>query len=775
MTKPHCERRFTFHNIASHRLLILIQKNSVSHLKKQRWDRIFLRNYTPFLILFFTIPLLASCVVSPSTATPRQPGTDGRIQRSPDSYPAIPFEDPNILGQPRGDVAFSVFDSDGATDIAAVEPIDKLADLDAALACLDEGQFVYGMTRANTNVRAEPSADACRMGRAPRGRLIRIDSVFEQNVRLPIASVSGVPAPAQETISFDEMEFGFEEDVLPIFERSCSACHNAIAQQGGLQVNDYAALLAGSTNGIVLVPGDADASWLWDQIRVGTMPLAGELPDNEKELIKRWINDGARRNRPPRPTPEAQPRVTGNITNGNDLWLQISTADIDSVPNRCEQQVASPQSLVSNELVEFLTCGEAPNDAQLALLREEIAPIRAPVAAAAPVQQVSVPVAAAPAPVAAPAPQPVGDGVSVAALGLGAPSDSDPFFIPRGGFCIGQKQTRLQDNRSITAMAFAPDGRLFLALDTIPVGDKVDQIILTDAYHPSRSIGVFDSNSDSGFNEIMTESPRITGLAYHQGALYVSRSGEIGQIPDGGQYQKLAGGFAVEGRLWHANNGIAIHGGNLYVAAGGIRDGWSDGPIEGIGEAGAQNVVSGGNPYAARLVRANLAQLLSSRSIDSFQTAARGLRNPYGLAAAPDGRLWIADNGATNVPEDISAGDEVNVFDPRQTPPGTAEASTPYYGFPLALTGANAGWKAPVIDMPNSAAPTGITWAYNTVFYAQYGREPGLYRLGRDGSGRTIAERIMLGWPIVAVSTAPDGALWIGTATGRLYRMTTGC
>lgn len=742
MNKLHCEWSFTFHNIASHRLVL------------------------PFLLLFFTIPLLASCVVPTSTAS--QAGTDGRIQRSPDSYPAIPFEDPNILGRPRGDIAFSVFEP----ETADAEPIDKLADFDAALACLAEGQSVYGVTRANTNVRAEASSNACRVGRAPRGRLVRIDSVYELNGRTPFASVSDVPQPAQATIQIEEMELGFEEDILPIFDRSCSACHNAIAQQGGLQVNDYAALLAGSTNGIVLVPDDSAASWLWDQIRIGTMPLNGELPDNEKALIKRWIDSGARRNRPPSPTPNPEPRVAEA-----DIWLQISTDGYDSVPNRCEQEVTSPQNLISNQLVELLTCGTRPTETQVALLRD--AGAAAPVAAApaSTVQAVSVPVAAAaPQPIAQ-APQPVsfGEGVSVSVLGLSAPSDSDPFFIPRGGFCIGQKQTRLQDNRSITAMAFAPDGRLFLALDTIPVGDKVDQIILTDAYHPSRSIGVIDSNSDSGFNEIMTESPRITGLAYHQGALYVSRSGEIGQIPDGGQYKKLAGGFAVEGRLWHANNGIVVQGGNLYVAAGGVRDGWSDGPIEGIGEGGAQNVVSGGNPYAARLLRAPLAQLLSSRDIGAFQTAARGLRNPYGLAASPDGRLWLADNGATNVPEDISAGDEINVFDPRQTPVGTPESNTPYYGFPLVLTGANAGWKAPVIDMPNSAAPTGITWAYDTIFYAQYGREPGLYRLGRDGSGRTIAERVMMGWPIVAVSTAPDGALWIGTATGRLYRMTTGC
>ena len=740
------------------------------------------------LFVVLAVATIAGCVATTTTPTESEQAP----VRDPDSYPAIPFEDPNILGQPRG---VAVIESSQPTNNVAGEvvPIDKLADVEAALACLASGQSVYGITRANTNVRAEPEVAACRMGRAPRGRLIRIDSIYEPAGTTPIASVSGTsltsiaaslsPATA---VPFEESLLGFEEDVLPIFERSCAACHSGVVKQAELQVTEYSALMRGSTNGAVVVPSNSGQSWLWDQIRIGTMPLTGALPESEQAIIKQWIDSGARRNRPAAPAVRqpALARVATARASDENLWLQISASDIDAAPNRCDLQTTSPQTLVSNRFVELLTCGTAPTTDQLALIREELVPVAAaPVAAApvaaAPVAAAPVAQAAAPAPVAqvAAPPPPVASsaGISAPALGLSAPNDSDPFFIPRGGFCIGQKQTRLQDNRSITAMAFAPDGRLFLALDTVPFGDKVDTIILTDSYHPSRSIAVFDSNSDSGFNEIMTESPRITGLAHHQGALYVSRSGEIGQIPDGGQYQKLAGGFAVEGRLWHANNGVAIQGDNIYVSAGGIRDGWSDGPIEGMDEAGAQNVVAGGNPYAARLLRASLSQLLSSRNINAFQTAARGFRNPYGVTVAPDGRLWITDNGASNVPENISAGDEVNVFDPRQTPPGTAESSTPFYGFPLALTGANAGWKAPVINMPNSGAPTGVTWAYNTVFYAQYGREPGLYRLGRDASGNTISERVMMGWPIVALATAPDGALWVGTASGRLYRMTTGC
>ena len=80
----------------------------------------------------------------------------------------------------------------------------------------------------------------------------------------------------------------------------------------------------------------------------------------------------------------------------------------------------------------------------------------------------------------------------------------------------------------------------------------------------------------------------------------------------------------------------------------------------------------------------------------------------------------------------------------------------------------------PVATLINTAAPTGITWAYGTIFFARYGKDPGLYRLGNAG-GQITTERVMLIWPLLAVATAPDGAIWLGTGDGGLYRVTPGC
>jgi hypothetical protein len=247
----------------------------------------------------------------------------------------------------------------------------------------------------------------------------------------------------------------------------------------------------------------------------------------------------------------------------------------------------------------------------------------------------------------------------------------------------------------------------------------------------------------------------------------------VGRIPDGGSYETLAGGFKVQSQLFHANNGIEVDGGWVYVSAGGMRDGYVEGPIVGVSEAGAQDIVSDGSPFAARILRAPLSTLLSSRTIGAFTTAARGVRNPYGIAADPSGRIWFTDNGATNVPDDVSAGDEVNILNPGAI--GGDEASTPYYGFPLAITQPQPWYSAPAVVLPNTAAPTGITWALGTIYYAQYGKDPGLYRLGVGADGKLVSERVMLGWPILALATAPDGALWVGMGDGSLLRMTSGC
>ena len=651
---------------------------------------------------------------------------------------------------PRPPVAYP----DAMGGVADIALLDGMED---ALACLAGGQPVFAVLQRNANVRNRPHQEGCRLGRAPAGTLVRVEAVFGEGEELPFValdrSIRWIPISTP----------GYDEEIQPILEENCSACHSSVVKQGDLQVTEYEPLMAGGESGLVVTPGDPDASKFWLQIRSGAMPLVGELGDDEKALIYDWIVAGATR-QGSEPAPSF------------GMWLRLAGDDFTWAPNECAED-GGTAPYISAQLALAASCAAMPDAEQVAAYLPEVETTSA---APPPASDNTGGSAASVAPRGIAAGH---AGIHAAPLNLGAPSESDPWLIPRGGFCAEQflAQT-LQDRHSITALAFAPDGRLFIALD-IPATGDFDPNILYDPFDPSRSIVIWDSVSRDSYYEILRESSRITGMAWHAGALYLNRAGEVGRIPDGGVYEPLAGGFAVAGRLFHANNGLAISDGWLYISAGGVRDGHSDGIIvlgdsDQPAETLATNVAAGGNPFAARIVRARLERLLAERTIGVFQTAARGVRNPYGIAVDPFGRIWFTDNGATNVPGDFNAGDEVDLLDPRALPAAAIAGdgnATPYYGFPMTLGGINKDWwTAPVVTLANSTAPTGITWAYDTIFFALYGRDPGLYRLANDG-GVIIAERIMLNWPVQAVTTAPDGSVWIGSGTGRLFRLVPGC
>jgi hypothetical protein len=719
-------------------------------------------------LFWVALSLLAGCVAAPAAPVVQSGG------------PKPPILDPNLLGRPNRNIQF-------ITDLAALQ------------ACLDAGASAFGATLQTTNVRSAPAVDACRVGRLARGALVEIVAYTEVAPEVQAATPTlqlPTPTPAPQAPQAPPgPQVGYVEDIQPMFERSCSACHSAAARTMGLQTTAFRPLMEGSLNGPVVVPGDPEASKLWQMVGTGKMPLTGALPLEQQQIVYEWIKEGAAERRAPKPVPQAVaalPQATA-VTTAPSTWLTLGPdAELEAVPDGCppDDDLAT---LVSSDLILPVSCGAIPNDADLAALLGKVglqpavggtpaavASGASPGAAqssgisATAVISEAAPVAAAPAvPRAGAVTASAGAaGIRAAAIGLPVATEEDAYMTPRGGFCLEQRLTG--NTRGITAITFAPDGRMFLALDSSLTGE-VDPLILYDAYHPSRSVATYDwVNNSTKYDEIFTESSRITGLDYADGAVYLSRAGEVGRIPDGGGYEKLADGFAVESQLFHANNGIVVSDGWVYISAGGVRDGYVEGPIVGVGEDGAQQIVSGGNPYAARIVRAPLGDLLGQRSIAAFSTAARGVRNPYGITADPGGRIWFTDNGATNVPDAISAGDEVNVLDPGAI--GGGEGASPYYGFPLALSGAPPDWYAkPVVALVNSAAPTGIAWAYDTIYFGVYGRYPGLYRLGRTADGAVVAERILHGWPILAVTTAPDGALWVGLGNGGLYRVTPGC
>jgi len=86
----------------------------------------------------------------------------------------------------------------------------------------------------------------------------------------------------------------FANDILPIFESRCVNCHGGERTQEELDLKTHASLMAGSSNGPVVAPGDAENSLLVELVATQKMPKRGpKLTPPQVQLITDWVNQGA--------------------------------------------------------------------------------------------------------------------------------------------------------------------------------------------------------------------------------------------------------------------------------------------------------------------------------------------------------------------------------------------------------------------------------------------------------------------------------------------------
>jgi cytochrome c5 len=111
----------------------------------------------------------------------------------------------------------------------------------------------------------------------------------------PSADLSS-PAVATESASATT-GVSFIHDVAPIFEASCNKCHGIEQVKEGLDLTTYEGVMAGSFNGAVIVPGNANESYLIQQVVEGEMPKRGlGLTDGQIQNLIDWVNQGALNN-----------------------------------------------------------------------------------------------------------------------------------------------------------------------------------------------------------------------------------------------------------------------------------------------------------------------------------------------------------------------------------------------------------------------------------------------------------------------------------------------
>ena len=100
--------------------------------------------------------------------------------------------------------------------------------------------------------------------------------------------------PYVDSVTADIVAIDYSVSIQPIFNQSCTGCHDGSNPAGGLNLLSYEDLMSNN----VIVPGDHEASELYDRITRpessnGNMPPAGSLGQDEIDLIADWIDEGA--------------------------------------------------------------------------------------------------------------------------------------------------------------------------------------------------------------------------------------------------------------------------------------------------------------------------------------------------------------------------------------------------------------------------------------------------------------------------------------------------
>lgn len=110
-------------------------------------------------------------------------------------------------------------------------------------------------------------------------------------------TVETVPTEAPVTEAPTASGVSFANDVQPILNQKCINCHGVDRIREGLDLRTYDTLFAGSQNGSVITPGDANNSLFVQLIVEGEMPNRGTpVTPEELQIIIDWVNQGALNN-----------------------------------------------------------------------------------------------------------------------------------------------------------------------------------------------------------------------------------------------------------------------------------------------------------------------------------------------------------------------------------------------------------------------------------------------------------------------------------------------
>jgi glucose/arabinose dehydrogenase len=202
-----------------------------------------------------------------------------------------------------------------------------------------------------------------------------------------------------------------------------------------------------------------------------------------------------------------------------------------------------------------------------------------------------------------------------------------------------------------------------------------------------------------------------------------------------------------------------------------------------------------GNPMAGKIGAASIALIDPPRDTEVAKTApvvstytfpeanltpsetwSSGHRTPYGLAFAPDGRLWEIEHGPRG-------GDELNLIEPGKNYGWPLVSyATNYNGVPIPSPDTRSDLTKPLVYWTPVIGPGNLMFYKGAMFPQWQGSaliggmvSKTLNRITFDGKGgATPAERWDVGFRLRDVEVGPDGALWMmeDANPGRLFRVT---
>jgi ankyrin repeat protein/mono/diheme cytochrome c family protein len=128
---------------------------------------------------------------------------------------------------------------------------------------------------------------------------------------LAVCSALATPVSAQTPASPTRTPVNYDAQIRPILAQHCYACHGPEAQQSGLRLDLRQPAMRGGDYGPVITPGNSADSKLIKRIINGDgglqMPPTGPLSEDEINLLRAWIDQGADFRTEIRPEPAPRP------------------------------------------------------------------------------------------------------------------------------------------------------------------------------------------------------------------------------------------------------------------------------------------------------------------------------------------------------------------------------------------------------------------------------------------------------------------------------------